>query len=179
MDMRFGGMVAIYGSHYGTAYGYLKSSMNGVDAENGGITYTSIWDGLTYDDGIIPEAIMPGGQTINTPSGTYTIAEGGELYADLVNRGIVDPQHASSWNYWNNSWGRAAVWKNNDWFHELNYIALREVSLSYRMPGKIADKIGASGINLTLTGRNLGYLLNSLPNNFNPESCVVLRPGSS
>ena len=59
MDMRFGGMVAIYGSHYGTAYGYLKSSMNGVDAENGGITYTSIWDGLTYDDGIIPEAIMP------------------------------------------------------------------------------------------------------------------------
>ena len=33
MDMRFGGMVAIYGSHYGTAYGYLKSSMNGVDAE--------------------------------------------------------------------------------------------------------------------------------------------------
>ena len=79
MDMRFGGMVAIYGSHYGTAYGYLKSSMNGVDAENGGITYTSIWDGLTYDDGIIPEAIMPGGQTINTPSGTYTIAEGGNF----------------------------------------------------------------------------------------------------
>ena len=177
MDMRFGGMVAIYGSHYGTAYGYLKSSMNGVDAENGGITYTSIWDGLTYDDGIIPEAIMPGGQTINTPSGTYTIAEGGELYADLVNRGIVDPQHASSWNYWNNSWGRAAVWKNNDWFHELNYIALREVSLSYRMPGKIADKIGASGINLTLTGRNLGYLLNSLPNNFNPESLRGTQAG--
>ena len=37
---------------------------------------------------------MPGGQTINTPSGTYTIADGGELYADLVNRGIVDPQHS-------------------------------------------------------------------------------------
>lgn len=170
LDMRFGGMVAIYGSHYGTAYGYLESAMNGTDAEHGGITYTSIWDGLTYDDGIIPNAIMPGGVTINTPTGTYTIAEGGELYADLVERGIVDPQHASSWNYWNNSWGRAAVWKNNDWFHELNYIALREVSLSYRMPQSIAKKIGANNINLTLTGRNLGYLLNSLPNNFNPES---------
>lgn len=176
-DMRFGGMVAIYGSHYGTCYGYLKNSLNGTDAEHGGITYTSIWDGLTYDDGIIPDAIMPGGKTIDTPNGSYTIAEGGELYADLVNRGIVDPQHASSWNYWNNSWGRAAVWKNNDWFHELNYIALREVSLNYRMPNSIANKIGAAGINLTLTGRNLGYLLNSLPNNFNPESLRGTQSG--
>ena len=182
MDMRFGGMVAIYGSHYGTCYGYMESSMNGTDAEHGGITYTSIWDGLTYDDGIIPNAIMPGGQTISVPtsvdpSGSYTIAKGGELYADLVNRGIVDPQHASSWNYWNNSWGRAAVWKNNDWFHELNYIALREVSLSYRMPNNIAKKIGASSINLTVAGRNLGYLLNSLPNNFNPESMRGTQAG--
>ena len=177
MDMRFGGMVAIYGSHYGTAYGYLESSLKGTDPEHGGITFTSIWDGKTYTDGVIPEAIMPGGQTINTPTGTYTIAEGGELYADLVERGIVDPQHASSWNYWNNSWGRAAVWKNNDWFHELNYIALREVSLSYRMPNSIASKIGASSINLTVAGRNLGYLLNSLPNNFNPESMRGTQSG--
>ena len=182
MDMRFGGMVAIYGSHYGTAYGYMESSLNGTDAEHGGITYTSIWDGLTYDDGIIPNAIMPGGQTISVPtsvdpSGSYTIAKGGELYADLWKKGIVDPQHASSWNYWNNSWGRAAVWKNNDWFHELNYIALREVSLSYRMPNNIAKKIGASSINLTVAGRNLGYLLNSLPNNFNPESMRGTQAG--
>lgn len=177
LDMRFGGMVAIYGSHYGTSNGYLKSSLNGTDAAHGGITYTSIWDGKQYDDGIIPEAIMPGGVTINTPTGNYTIAKGGELYADLVKRGIVDPQHASSWNYWNNSWNRAAVWKNNDWFHELNYIALREVSLSYRMPQSIANKIGASNLSFVLTGRNLGYLLNSLPNNFNPESMRGTQSG--
>ncbi len=177
LDMRFGGMVAIYGSHYGTAYGYLERSLVGTDTEHGGITYVSIWDGLTYTDGVIPDAIMPGGVTIDTPDGSYTIAEGGELYADLVERGIVDPQHASSWNYWNNSWGRAAVWKNNDWFHELNYIALREVSLSYRMPNSIAEKIHAGGINLTFTGRNLGYLLNSLPNNFNPESLRGTQSG--
>ena len=169
-DMRFGGMVAIYGSHYGTAYGYLKSSLEGTSAAHGGITYKSIWDGLTYEDGIIPNAIMPGGKTINTPTGTYTIADGGETYQSLYERGIVDPQHASSWNYWNNSWGRASVTKNNDWFHELNYIALREVSLNYRVPASLASKIGASSMSLSLAGRNLGYLLNSLPNNFNPES---------
>ena len=169
-DMRFGGMMALYGSHYGTAYGYLKNSLNGTSPEHGGITFTSIWDGKQYTDGVIPEAIMPGGATISTPNGSYTIAEGGELYADLVDRGIVDPQHASSWNYWNNSWGRAAVLKNNDWFHEVNYVALREISLSWRMPQAWAGKIGASNINLTVAGRNLGYLYNSLPNNFHPEA---------
>ena len=177
LDMRFGGMVAIYGSHYGTSWGYLKESLKYTDAAHGGLTFTSIWDGKQYDDGYIPNAIMPGGTTINTPNGNYTIAEGGELYADLVERGIVDPQHGSTWTYFTNDWGTATVWKNNDWFHELNYIALREVSLSYRMPSKFAQKIGASGINLSVTGRNLGYLLNSLPNNFNPESLRGTQAG--
>ena len=176
-DMRFGGMVALYGSHYGTAYGFLENSLKGTSPEHGGITFTSIWNGKTYTDGVIPEAIMPGGATISTPTGSYTIAEGGELYADLVDRGIVDPQHASSWNYWNNSWGRASVTKNNDWFHELNYIALREISLSWRMPKNWASKIGASNINLTVAGRNLGYLYNSLPNNWHPESLRGTQSG--
>jgi iron complex outermembrane receptor protein len=169
-DMRFGGYQANYGSHYGTAYGFLENSLIGTSPEHGGMTFTSIWDGKTYTDGIIPEAIMPGGATISTPTGKYTIAEGGETYRSLYERGIVDPQHASSWNYWNNSWGRAAVWQNNDWYHEVNYIALREISLSWRMPQAWAGKIGASNINLTVAGRNLGYLYNSLPNNMHPEA---------
>lgn len=61
--------------------------------------------------------------------------------------------------------------------YELNYIALREVSLSYRMPQSIANKIGASNLSFVLTGRNLGYLLNSLPNNFNPESMRGTQSG--
>ncbi len=179
LDARFGGKVAIYGSHYGAAYGYLESSLNGTSAEHGGLTYTSIWDGETYDDGIIPNAIMPGGYEMPIPGGTYTVAAGGETYQSLVDRGLADPQHASSWNYWTNSWGRASVGDgiSDDWFKTLNYIALREVSLSYKLPGKWSKKIGASNINLTLAGRNLGYLLNSLPNNFNPESMRGTQSG--
>ena len=45
------------------------------------------------------------------------------------------------------------------------------------MPNSIASKIGASSINLTVAGRNLGYLLNSLPNNFNPESMRGTQSG--
>ena len=180
VDMRFGGKVAIYGSHYGVAYGYLQSSLVGTSKEHGGIEFTSIWDGEKYDDGIIPNALMPGGYAMPLPDGsTYTIAEGGETYASLVQKGLADPQHASGWTYWNNSWGRAAVGDgiSDDWFTTLNYVALREISLSYRLPNKWANKIGSNGINLSVSGRNLGYLVNSLPNNFNPESLRGTQAG--
>ena len=167
-DMRFGGYVAIYGSKYGTAYGYLEESMKYRDSENGGMTFTSIWDGKTYHDGMIPNGIILGGEVLNTPNGNYTVAEGGETYQALVDKGIVDPQHGTSWTYWNNAWSTGTV--NDSWFKELNYIALREVAVSYRVPADFAKKIGARGLTLTAAGRNLGYLLNSLPNGFNPES---------
>ena len=54
--------------------------------------------------------------------------------------------------------------------HKLNYIALREISLSYTAPQSWASKIGARNLMFTATGHNLGYLLNSLPNKENPES---------
>jgi iron complex outermembrane receptor protein len=38
------------------------------------------------------------------------------------------------------------------------------------MPERWARAISAKGLTVTLAGRNLGYLLNTLPNNFNPES---------
>ena len=168
MDMRFGGYVASYGSRYGTTYGMTKTSLKWRDAEHGGMTFTSIWDGKTYHDGMIPEGIFQEGTVLATPSGNYTVATGGETYQQLYDKGLVDPQHGSTWTYWQNSWGNGVL--NDDWFTELNYIALREVSLSYRMPQNICDKIKARNINLTLAGRNLGYLLNSMPNGENPES---------
>ncbi|MDD7631468.1 MAG: SusC/RagA family TonB-linked outer membrane protein [Parabacteroides sp.] len=175
MDMRFGGYVASYGSRYGTTYGLTETSLQGRDAEHGGMTFTSIWDGKTYDDGMIPVGILPEGTQIAIPGTNadgsqkmYTVAAGGETYQSLYDRGLVDPQHSSSWTYWTNSWGNGTL--NENWFKELNYIALREISISYRVPQSFAQKMKAKNINLTLTGRNLGYLLNSMPNGENPES---------
>ena len=59
---------------------------------------------------------------------------------------------------------------NENWFKELNYIAFRELSLSYACPANWASKIGAKSLNFTLAGRNLGYLLNTMPNGENPEA---------
>ena len=172
-DGRFGGYVASYPSHYGTAYGYLATALKGSDTEHGGVTYTSRWDGLTYTDGIIPEGIFPVGTKIPQPSGDpYVVGGGqygtGETFAEVYAKGGVDPCHASSWTYYTNSWGNGVV--NDNWFTKLNYICVRDVSLARAIPDKWANAIKCQGITLQANAHNLGYLLNTMPNKENPES---------
>ena len=173
-DGRFGGYVASWMTHYGTAYGYLKTSLRGADAAHGGITYTSRWDGLTYDDGIIPEGVFLTGTQIAQPSGDpYIVTSGsttpnGETYQELFDKGVIDPSHASAYTYWHNNWGNGVV--NHDWFRKLNYVCFRDLSLTYSIPEKFAHKIGAQGMNVMGNVHNLGYIVNSLANNENPEA---------
>lgn len=178
LDMRFGGYVASYNSRYGTAYGTTKTSLYGSPT-HGGITWTSKFDNMTYHDGIIPNGMFPTGTQITQPDGSiYTVTSGsatkaGETYQELLEKGKIEPTHASFWNYLNNAWttdGRDYGVASDVWVKKLNYIALRDISLSYSMPANICRKIKATKINLTLAGHNLGYLLNSLPNHENPES---------
>lgn len=169
LDARFGGKVAIYGSHYGGSYGYLQTSLAGRDPEHGGIEYTSAYDDKHYTDGVIPDGGFAAGTVLNAIDGSkYTVGDKAESYQSLYEKGIVEPVHASAWNYFTNNWGQGTI--NDTWVGTLNYISLREVALSYRLPEKWARAISAKGVTLTFAGRNLGYLLNSLPNNFNPES---------
>ena len=172
-DARFGGYVASYPSHYGTAYGYLATALKGANAAHGGVSYTSRWDGISYDDGIIPEGIFPAGTKIPQPDGSsYEVGGGkygtGETFEEVYNKGYVDPCHASSWTYYINSWGNGVV--NDNWFTKLNYIAFRDLSVSWAIPDKWASAIRCQGINFQANAHNLGYLLNTMPNKENPES---------
>ena len=172
-DARFGGYVASYPSHYGTAYGYLATSLKGADAAHGGISYTSRWDGISYDDGIIPEGIFPVGTKIPQPDGsTYTVEGGkwgtGETFQEVYDKKMVDPCHASSWTYYTNSWGNGVI--NDNWFTKLNYICFRDLSLAYAIPDKWAHAVKCQNVSLQGNVHNLGYLLNTMPNKENPES---------
>ena len=177
LDARFGGYVASYGSHYGTAYGFLKESLKGSPV-GGGKQWTSDWDGVTYYDGVIPEGIILSGTAIPQPDGsTYTVGTGaystGETYAELIAGKHIEPTHSSYWTYRNNQWVNASYDRgvvNDSWFTELNYIALRDVNLTYTFPTEWAGKIGAKNLALTAAAHNVGYLLNSMPNGENPEA---------
>jgi iron complex outermembrane receptor protein len=170
IDARFGGYMASYSSRYGTAYGYLKTSLKGRDAENGGIGWTSKYSdskGQSFVDGIIPDGVFKEGQMVVAPNG-QSVNVGGLTYQEAFDKGYVEPTHSSYFTYRNNSWSSGVV--NDDWFAEVKYIALRNVSLSYTFPKSIAQKISANSLSVALNARNLCYLYNSLPNHINPES---------
>jgi len=170
LDARIGGKVASYSNKYGQAYGFTQSSLDFRDEEHGGITWTSNYGdskGMTFHDGVIPEGVFEAGTMATCVDGVKRDL-GGMSFADAVNKGYLEPVHASDYHYWSNQWGTGTV--NDYWVHDLSYIALREITLGYRVPKTIASKIGAKGLNLSFSARNLGYLYNSLPNNINPES---------
>ena len=171
-DGRFGGKVASYGSHYGYAYGYTKTSLEGREG-HGGVNYTSGFDGFEYNDGVIPYGIVQAGSQIMQPDGSmYTVGSGqyksGETWAELVAGGHAEYVHAGGWIYLSQQWGTFVL--DDMWFKTLNYIAFRDLSLSYQFDSKIANKIGARRLSLTAQAHNLGYLLNTMPNHENPEA---------
>jgi iron complex outermembrane receptor protein len=170
LDARFGGNIASYSNKYGTAYGYLETSLKGRDAEHGGISWTTNYadsKGQTFVDGVIPDGVFAAGQKVTAPNGE-TVDVGGLTYKEAMDKGYVEPTHASYFIYRNNAWSSGVI--NDDWFSEVNYIALRNITLSYNLPVAMAKKIKAQSLLIALNARNLGYLYNSLPNHLNPES---------
>lgn len=172
LDIRVGGYIASYSNRYGLSYGLSENSLQYRDAASGGITWTSTYAdsyGQTFHDGVIPEGIFAQATTVTTPSGAK-VDVSGLSFREAYEKGYVEPVHASDYHYLRNSWSAGTV--NEDWVHEVNYIALREVTLAYRLPAKAASRVNAQSIRVSLTARNLGYLYNSLPNNLHPESLI-------
>lgn len=170
LDARYGGHLASYANRYGTAYGWLETSLYGRDEDHGGIKWTSNYSdiqGRTYVDGVIPEGVFAEGQTVTAPNGDI-VDVGGMTYEEAYKAGYVEPTHASFFTYFTNSWGQGVV--NDNWFNEVKYIALRNISLGYNLPKKIAQSFKAQNVYLAFNARNIGYLYNSMPNNLNPES---------
>ena len=170
IDGRFGGKVASFTNRYGTAWGYLETSTRNLNAEHGGMKWTSKYadsNGQEYDDGVIPEGVFADGTTITTPAGNKQDV-GGMTYREAYKQGYVEPSHASSVTYFNHSWGNGTI--NDDWFYELNYVSLRQVGISYALPTSFTQQLGLRNVRLGLNSRNVLYLYNSSPNNMNPET---------
>lgn len=170
LDARFGGHIASFSSKYGTSWGRLATSLPGRDATQGGISWTSQYSdskGQTFNDGILPEGVFAKNTIVTTPDGKKQNLSN-MTFKEAYEKGYIEPSHASYFHYRINSWGAGVV--NDNWFAEVKYIALRNISLGYNLPKNLANKIGAQSLYVALNARNLGYLYNSLPNRINPES---------
>lgn len=71
------------------------------------------------------------------------------------------------------------LFKNNTFressmfYHKGDYLALREVNLTYSLPAKIATRIKAQGVNLSVSGQNLTYFSKSTLYSAEASSSVI------
>ncbi|NLN30962.1 MAG: TonB-dependent receptor [Bacteroidales bacterium] len=175
LDVRWGGYIASYTNLYGFGYGMTKNSLRNRDTEHGGITFKSIneekyldgHDGV-FHDGFIPDGVFQPGTLIKDVNGGPDIDVSEMTYQQAVDAGIVDPAHAPTWNSRTYEWATFTL--NDDWFSEVKYIGVRQISLGYNIPRNITRKLGVSNLRVAIEAQNVGYLYNSLPNKLNPQS---------
>jgi iron complex outermembrane receptor protein len=174
IDMRLGGEIYSQAYRYGLHQGVIESSLPNRDAEHGGIVWTSEgmgqnFYGKTYEDGYIPDGVFPDGTIINYKDAdkiTYrTVDVGGMTYRQAYDAGLVEPTHWSGFVY---RWTSASTGTALMGIRTLNWVALRELSLSYDLPASLLNRISLQNASISLTGRDLGFIYNSMPDNINP-----------
>lgn len=167
VDVRWGGQVISQALLYGTGAGLYKSTLQGRDAEHGGLAYYTDADG----------------KNIAVTSGATTGPNGEKVYHDgIILKGVTEDGKANStildapdyylntftWGSWPGSGStstyEAAVFDNN-------FIKMRELSLSYSFPVKLRSKLDMQNLTVSLYGRNLFYFYKSLPD-LDPEGGV-------
>ena len=166
LDAKIGGDFVMASYRFGTHTGALYNTLFGRDASHGGISWTSKYNQVSYDDGMIPAGVFATGQMVTEPDGSQ-VNVGGLTYQQAYDKGYVEPTHAPQfyYRYGSSSTGVADYWiKKNSW------ISLRQVALSYSFPKKIFEKVKLNGLSLSAIGRDVLYIYKTLPLNFNPAS---------
>ena len=172
IDGKIGGDMALSSYRFGTHTGVFPNTLLGRDASHGGVTWTTKYNDAgngvmqTYDDGIIPDGVFAAGTTVTLANGAKQDVSG-LTFQDALNKGYVEPSHASAYYY---RYGSSSTGVADYWIFKSSWISLKQVTLSYVLPSSLSSKIKAKGITVSLIGRDLCYLYNSLPFNFNPAS---------
>ena len=166
LDAKFGGDFVLSSYRFGTHTGVFPNTLFGRDAAHGGITFTSKYDGITYDDGIIVKGVFDKGQTIRQADGT-NVDVSGLTFEEAYNKGFVEPTHLPQFAY---RYGSSSTGVSDYWVVKSSWVSLRQVSLSYAFNEKFFQKLRLKGLSMTLAGRDLLFLYNTLPYNFNPAS---------
>jgi hypothetical protein len=157
MDYTYGGSIMPTGIYWLMSRGLLEESLTGMDAEHGGLRYYQATVGgktvgiqttgdkgpngeVVYNDGILVDGVTPTGEK-NTNVISQAI-----FYNSTYNWG--GPQYSVS---------RYELYVNKN-----NYLKLRELSLSYRIPASASKKVGLKNLMVSVYGRNLMYLYRTI-----------------
>lgn len=165
VDGRFGGDVYSESYNYAMAQGTLLQTLEFRDQAHGGLARTDSYSGQTRYDGVIPNGVFDAGQ-MSPLNPTVSIA--GMTFREAYAKGLVEPMKASLYYAFFHGYGTNL--NTNGSVTRNSWIMLRELSLGYRLPVAIANKIHLKGARFTFTARNIGYLYKTLQADQNPES---------
>ncbi|HLA53106.1 MAG TPA: hypothetical protein VK618_07370, partial [Flavitalea sp.] len=172
IDAKIGGDFAMMSYRQGTHSGVFPNSLFGRDAQSGGITFTSAYDtGINkrqFDDGRIVQGVFQPGTMIAQPDPAGTQVDvSGMSFQEAYDAGYVEPTHTPQFFY---RYGSSSTGVADFWVVENSWISLRQVALSYNVPKNFATRFKLNGLSLSVIGRDLLYLYQTLPYNFNPAS---------
>jgi len=173
-DMSFGGDISSGDYRYGLHQGVLQGSVENRDEKSGGIVWVSEgmgnnYLGKEYQDGYIPGGVFPDGTVISFKDRDGNTLKqndvGGMSYQQAYDNGLVEPTHYSGYMY---RWTSASTGTPIMGWHESSWVVLRELSLSYDFPSSLLNNTFINSASLSLVGRDLGFIYNSLPDHINP-----------
>jgi len=165
IDYRYGGHVIPTGIFWMNSRGITEASLYHMDKAHGGLSY--------YLD-----ANGKGVQTTGSagPNGE-AVYNDGMLLPGVNNDGNPNTNVISQAFYFNNvyNWGGPQYSPNalyNYFIKKNDYIKMREIALTYNFSDKIASKIKASHLAVSLIGRNLFFFYRTLKD-LDPEQLTV------
>lgn len=148
IDFKWGGDV--YCPQYGSALIGGMSPATLKERNGGGLPYTYP-SGETANIGVILDGVIE----IKDEDGNVTGYE--------ENDNVVHAYYKYAGNGWNPNPQPQAIFENS-------WVKFRELTISYRLPASLFDNVSwLQNIDLGLTGRDLFYIYDTMPDNINPE----------
>ena len=153
-DFRAGGSIMPTGINWMTSRGLTEESLNAMDTEHGGLTYYVDANGNGVQTS---EGGAPGGATIYHDGMLMQgVTTTGEANTNVVSQAVY---YNGTYNWGGPQYGNA---RYELYVKKNNYIKMRELSLAYRLPTFIANKIGTQNVTVSVFGRNLFFIYRSI-----------------
>ncbi len=170
LDYKFGATIFSRSNYYYKGMGITKETLKYRDEAHGGMAY--------YIDGSGNKVAWQHDQTAPTDSSDGLVYHDGVINPGVVNVGTEENPVYEENTKILSAYERSLIYINDlgqnyapDGLNKNDYIKLRELSLSYSLPGDLVKKAGMQKVTVSFLARNLFYLYKSVPN-LDPESTL-------
>ena len=150
IDASVGGEIFSGTNRTGNYTGVLAQTLQGRDADNGGLNY--YYNGAT-------KTLLTGA----APNGV-AVYDDGMIFNGVYADGTPNNQVISAQEYYKASYNISEAY-----IYSSTFVKLREVKLTYNLDKSLTKKLGLAGASITAASRNLFFIYKDAPN-IDPES---------